>query len=157
MFSFFQAITDAQPDVPKSGATPRATRQHLERLYVFAVVWSVGAYLEKDDRAKMSDYITTNFNHLNLPPVNPDGDETLFDFVVEPDGDSCINYNVQRNTDFLYFSGEWNHWKAHVQEFTYPESAVIDFGSMLVPNVDSVRTEFLLHTIAKQGKVIQLK
>lgn len=118
----------------KTGATPRATRQHLERLYVFAVVWSVGAFLEKEDRIKMSDHVVQHFSHLNLPPVKPDSDETLFDYVVEPDG-------------------EWNHWRSHVQEFTYPDSTVIDFGSMLVPNVDSVRTEFLIHTIAKQGKV----
>ena len=53
----------------------------------------------------------------------------------------------------FFFKGEWDHWKNHVPDFQYPETAVVDFASMLVPNVDSVRTEFLLHTIAKQGRV----
>ena len=55
-----------------------------------------------------------------------------------------------------FHPGEWDHWKNHMSPFTYPETAVVDFASMLVPNVDSVRTEFLLNTIAKQGKVISL-
>ena len=50
-------------------------------------------------------------------------------------------------------AGVWNHWKSEVSEFQYPDSATIDFGSMLVPNVDSVRTEYLINAIAKQGKV----
>lgn len=53
----------------------------------------------------------------------------------------------------VFFTGDWDHWRNHVPDFQYPDTAVVDFASMLVPNVDSVRTEFLLHTIAKQGRV----
>jgi len=54
---------------------------------------------------------------------------------------------------FGKYAGEWDHWQNSVLDFQYPDSATIDFGSMLVPNVDSVRTEYLLNTIAKLGKV----
>lgn len=57
---------------------------------------------------------------------------------------------------FLFFivtSGEWEHWSKRVQEYVYPTDHVPDYASILVPNVDNTRTQFLINTIAKQQKV----
>ena len=40
-----------------------------------------------------------------------------------------------------------------VDEYHYPDDSVPEFSSILVPNVDNVRTNFLIDTIAKQYKV----
>ena len=107
---------------------------HLEKLYIFALMWSVGSLLELEDRAKMEAFLTSQKN-LALPKVK--ADETIFEYVVNE-------------------RGEWQHWSERVEEYTYPPDSVPEYASILVPNVDNVRTTFLIDTIAKQNKAVLL-
>lgn len=50
-------------------------------------------------------------------------------------------------------AGWWQHWETRVNEFIYPESGSPDYTSFLVPNVDNVRMDFIIHIISQQGKV----
>lgn len=63
------------------------SREHLERLYVFALMWSTGASLELNDRRKMESWLRGNDGiHLNLPDIPPDSEDTMFDYYVTTDG-----------------------------------------------------------------------
>ena len=108
--------------------------QHLEKLYIFALMWSVGALLELEDRAKMEAFLVEQEN-LSLPPIQED--ETIFEYLVDD-------------------QGEWQHWREKVEEYIYPPDSVPEYASILVPNVDNVRTTFLIDTIAKQSKAVLL-
>ena len=110
------------------------TRDYLEKLYIFSLMWSVGALLELDDRAKMESFLVEQ-GVLSLPPVKDN--ETIFEYLVDE-------------------SGQWEHWSNRVEEYTYPTDHVPEYASILVPNVDNVRTTFLVDTIAKQNKAILL-
>ena len=110
-------------------------RQHLEHLYIFCLMWSVGALLELDDRAKMEAFLREK-TELDLPTCEPGSGDTMFEFFVEK-------------------SGSWNHWSSQVEEYVYPADSTPVYATILVPNVDNVRTEFLVQTVAKQEKVGQ--
>lgn len=43
-----------------------------------------------------------------------------------------------------------------VPEYVYPRDSVPDYLSILVPNVDNVRTDYLIDVIARQGKAVLL-
>lgn len=43
-----------------------------------------------------------------------------------------------------------------VPEYVYPKDHIPDYSSILVPNVDNVRTDFLMQTIVKQRKAVLL-
>ncbi|KAG7231381.1 hypothetical protein INR49_012221 [Caranx melampygus] len=107
----------------------------LGRLFVFAVMWSLGALLELDDRAKMEAFLKGHSSSLDLPPTQDD--QTIFEFTVTE-------------------QGQWEHWSNKVPEYVYPKDHVPDYSSILVPNVDNVRTDFLMHTIMKQRKAVLL-
>ena len=53
-------------------------------------------------------------------------------------------------------AGQWIHWDSRVEEYLYPTDSVPEYATILVPNVDNVRTDFLIETIAKQGKAVLL-
>ncbi|KAJ4946954.1 hypothetical protein JOQ06_008997, partial [Pogonophryne albipinna] len=107
----------------------------LGRLFVFAVMWSLGAVLELEDRAKMEAFLKHHSSSLDLPL--PQDEQTIFEFTVSE-------------------RGEWEHWSNKVPEYVYPKDHVPDYSSILVPNVDNVRTDFLLQTIVKQRKAVLL-
>nr|WAW84836.1 axonemal dynein heavy chain C [Halisarca dujardinii] len=117
----------------ESQSLPKA---HLERLYIFAVMWSVGALYELEDRSKMESFMRES-TKLGLPVCEPGSGDTIFEFFV--DG-----------------AGTWQHWSTRVEEYLYPKDSVPVYATILVPNVDNVRTDFLIQTVAKQEKAVLL-
>ncbi|BFZ13509.1 hypothetical protein BsWGS_16546 [Bradybaena similaris] len=113
-------------------------KEVYERTYIFTLMWSIGAFLELDDRARMEEFLR-KYDSIKLDlPVIPDGlDATMFDFMVDTDG-------------------KWVYWGQKVADYVYPTDHEPEYTSILVPNVDNVRTEFLINTIAKQNKAVLL-
>ncbi|XP_041823849.1 dynein heavy chain 5, axonemal [Melanotaenia boesemani] len=105
------------------------------RLFVFAVMWSLGALLELDDRARMEAFLNTHSSSLDLPKTQED--QNIFEFTISE-------------------QGQWEHWSNKVPEYVYPKDHVPEYSSILVPNVDNVRTDFLMKTIMKQRKAVLL-
>ena len=73
---------------PNSGREEIAvlSAEHLGRLYVFALMWSLGALLELEDRVRMQEFMVDRCS-VDLPLFNkfPDG-TTIFEFVVDDKG-----------------------------------------------------------------------
>uniref|UniRef100_A0A8C7PY61 Dynein, axonemal, heavy chain 5 n=1 Tax=Oncorhynchus mykiss TaxID=8022 RepID=A0A8C7PY61_ONCMY len=137
-FVIMQSINMLQGLIPAKEQCGEVSRQHVERLYVFALMWSIGALLELEDRRKMESWLRGNVNiHLDLPDIPSDSEDTMFDYHVTT-------------------GGQWVHWNTRVEEYIYPSDLTPEYGSILVPNVDNVRTDFLIQTIAKQGKAVLL-
>ena len=122
--------------LPPKEDTSSLPQPYLEHLYIFSIMWSVGALLELSDRAKMETWIRDN-KQLDLPPCQPGSGDTIFEFLVND-------------------SGKWEHWANRVEEYIYPKDSTPLYASILVPNVDNVRTDFLTHIIAKQAKGVLL-
>uniref|UniRef100_H3DP07 Dynein, axonemal, heavy chain 5 n=1 Tax=Tetraodon nigroviridis TaxID=99883 RepID=H3DP07_TETNG len=140
-FIIMQCINMLQGLIPAKEHGGELSREHLERVYVFALMWSVGALLELDDRKKMEVWLRNNNSFcLNLPIIPPDSEDTMFDY----------------HHKFVFYPGQWVHWSNRVEEYVYPSDSTPEYRSILVPNVDNVRTDFLIQTIAKQGKAVLL-
>ena len=84
----YQAISILEGLIPKKEDGSNVSASHLERLYIFCVMWSVGALLELDDRAKMEEFTRANFE-LDLPLIEEGSQDTIFEFLVNETG-SCF-------------------------------------------------------------------
>ncbi|KFM76966.1 Dynein heavy chain 8, axonemal, partial [Stegodyphus mimosarum] len=131
-----QAIDLLDGLLPSSESEP-ITPVHYERLFIFALMWSFGALLELDDRSQLEIFLKRHKPKLDLPKVHPARNENIFEFLVDGEGN-------------------WLHWTNRVDEYIYPSDSVPTFSSILVPNVDNVRTNFLIHVIQKQKKAVLL-
>jgi dynein heavy chain len=103
---------------------------HMEKFFIFALCWSIGALLELEDRVKFNDKLVSI--GANLPPLN---------------GDTCFEYFVDQQ-------GEWQHWKTRVQEWQYPTDKEPKFAELLIPTLDSLRYESMLSMLVPQGKPV---
>nr|XP_020755973.1 dynein heavy chain 5, axonemal-like [Odocoileus virginianus texanus] len=136
-FVVLQSLNMLQGLIPPKEQGGEVTAEHLERLYIFSLMWSVGAVLEPDGRRRMEHWLRSReMLALDLPPL-AGPDDSMFDYHVGSDG-------------------KWMHWNTCTEEYVYPSDTTPEYGSILVPNVDNVRTNFLIKTIAKQGKAVLL-
>ncbi|EPQ10653.1 Dynein heavy chain 5, axonemal [Myotis brandtii] len=136
-FVIMQSINMLQGLIPPKEQGVEVTPGHLGRLYVFSLMWSMGALLELGGRRRLEHWLwSQEALALDLPPVSGTND-TMFDYYVTSDG-------------------KWMHWNTCTEEYEYPPDTTPEYGSILVPNVDNVRTDFLIKTIAKQGKAVLL-
>ncbi|XP_010139316.1 PREDICTED: dynein heavy chain 5, axonemal-like, partial [Buceros rhinoceros silvestris] len=137
-FVIVQSINMLQGLIPPKEQGGELTPKFLERLYIFSLMWSVGALLELEDRCKMEHWLRNHATiKLDLPSIPEGSEDTMFDYYVASDGN-------------------WVHWNTCVEEYVYPSSSTPEYSSILVPNVDNVRMDFLIETIAKQGKAVLL-
>ncbi|CAD1473088.1 unnamed protein product [Heterotrigona itama] len=104
---------------------------HIEKIFLFSLMWSLGAVLELDERNLLQEFLLNHQSKCNWPKCKED--ETIFEYLVSDDG-------------------QWMHWSEKVPEFIYPPDEVLKYYTILVPNIDNTRTLFLIDIIARQGK-----
>ncbi|XP_018048480.1 PREDICTED: dynein heavy chain 8, axonemal [Atta colombica] len=122
-------------NVGNSDPTKILSEQHIEKLFLFSLMWSLGAMLELDGRLALQEYLVNHESNCNWPKYTED--ETIFEYLVSDDG-------------------EWIHWNKKVPEFEYPSDRILEYYTILVPNIDNTRTLYLIDIIAKQEKAVLL-
>lgn len=68
-----------------------AGSKHLERLFAFCLMWSLGAILELDYRDKLETYIRGHESNIDVPPTRPG--ETMFEYMIGTNGKNIL-YNT---------------------------------------------------------------
>lgn len=123
----------ANPEAPRAPPAPekKMSEINIVRLYVFCLSWSIGAFLEQDDRVKLDGFLRdeSEFN-LPLPSSSGNGAQTIFDFVLKGE--------------------RWYPWSKEMKEIPLPENYLNELFTFMVPNVDNARTSYLIDIVAKQ-------
>lgn len=116
------------------GKARKVSLDHVERLFAFAMAWSLGGLLESNDRVKFHSFLART--GIDVPKTTSE-ESSIYEYLVED-------------------SGAWKHWNERVPLWEYPKDSTPDFASILVPTVDNVRTDYLISIVAKQGKPVLL-
>ena len=70
--------------IPTKETGGLAGDHHLERLFVFCLMWSLGALLELQDREKLENFIQAHDSHIDVPQTQQG--ETMFEYMVNTNG-----------------------------------------------------------------------
>ena len=101
-----------------------------EQTFVFAICWAFGSFLEDVGRVKFESFVRES-SGLKLPALEK--------------GSSIFEYSVNPRT------GDWKHWNTSMENYVPPEITPNSYGDILIPNVSSIRTEFILDTCVRLG------
>lgn len=105
---------------------------HIERLYLFCLIWTFGGLLDATDRKGFSDVLKT----LSTALPDDDRDICVFDYYVDE-------------------SGEWDPWHSRVPEVSYTDSQDI-LGEVFIDTIDTIRSRILMEFAAASGQNVLL-
>jgi len=108
----------------------------LERLFLYCSLWSIAGCLDSEDRLRMDQYLRKQTKNVPLAQA-PD---SIFEFRVDE------------------ASGEWVHWGSRVPFWEPPPgySMAVSFTSLLIPTIDSVRSEYLVNLNLAEKRALLL-
>jgi hypothetical protein len=85
-----QQVSSLSAGVSRVWGQGEACDEHVRRVFLFSLMWSVGAVLELEDRKKLEVYLRDEADgvreNLEFPPRRDGFGESMFDFVVDDSG-----------------------------------------------------------------------
>lgn len=79
-----QSVNLLEGLIPSKEVGGLVSNMQLERLFVFCLMWSLGALLELEDRDKLEAFIKTHASKIDVPHTRPG--ETMFEYMVNSSG-----------------------------------------------------------------------
>ncbi|XP_041109797.1 dynein heavy chain 8, axonemal-like [Polyodon spathula] len=128
----FQTITNLLGAMLHDKAQSLGGPLHIERLFLFCLIWTVGGLLERSDKKRFSDILKSHTSTL------PDYDDEV----------SVFNYYVDE-------SGEWDLWQSRISERNCTRQIDI-LGEVFVETIDTlaVRTFMEYAGMASQNVLL---
>ncbi|XP_028415382.1 dynein heavy chain 8, axonemal-like isoform X2 [Dendronephthya gigantea] len=105
---------------------------HIERLFLFSLIWSFGILLDDQDRKKFGDLLLT----LTTGLPDYDQDISVFDYYLDE-------------------SGEWELWRSRVPDESYFDAADL-LGEVFVETDQTIRIRLLMDLVRMSGRNILL-
>ena len=99
----------------------------VENVYIFCVIWSLGAVMDDKGREKFDEFVKKTANKIGLPTKIP-----LYDAF----------FDIEQ--------GRWVPWDDKVEAYDPP--ANIPFTQVFVPTMDTTRYAWLLKTFLSIAK-----
>lgn len=104
--------------------------QMLEGIFIYALIWSIGATTDLNGRAK-----------FNIKIKDLMGKESKFKF---PNVGSCYDYKYSVDKK------EWVYWTETISEFVIDNKA--QYNEIIVPTFDSIRMKYIKGLLLKNKK-----
>jgi dynein heavy chain len=92
-----------------------------QSIFWFSVSWAVGGMLETKDREKFDEFVRLHYKG-----------------VPSTDGSTIFDYKL------VVKQGEWVHWNTFVEKWKYPGDDRLEFATLFIPTLDSVRLHQLI-------------
>ncbi|KAJ3181585.1 Dynein heavy chain 7, axonemal [Gaertneriomyces sp. JEL0708] len=141
LFNIFESLFDDFTSASDDKSSPLEDKC-IQGMFLFALVWSVGASVDESGRMKFSEYLKslcvgTNPkaplpHNLSFQANFPDG--RVYDYIFE---------NVN--------GGQWRTWLDTIpHDWSIPAKTKVD--NIMVPTVDTARYEYLLELLVRHQK-----
>lgn len=96
-FKCFQSLNLLEGLIPSKEEGGISCVEHLHKLFVFALMWSLGALLELESRDKLEAFIRSHESKLDLPEIPKGLTQTMYEFYVTDYGKHSDLYLKQNN------------------------------------------------------------
>lgn len=88
----FQSLNLLEGLIPSKEEGGVSCVSHLHKLFVFGLMWSIGALLELDSREKLEAFLRRHESKLDLPAIPAGTNQTMYEFYVTDFGKNSKLY-----------------------------------------------------------------